>query len=436
MVNKQTIRKKDRDTIIQALKVGVVPRCGLPLIQVGRKAEVEALIVDIDNISEGSSSIRFIIGEYGAGKTFFLNLVRSIALEKGLVTLSADLNPSRRLYSSSGQSRSLYMELVKNMATRTKPEGGALAGIVEKFITLAEKEATLKGCTVDERIQQKLISITELVGGFDFAQVITCYYHGFIEGNEELKGNAIKWLRGEFSAKTDSKATLGVRTLIEDSNYYDYLKLMAKFVKLAGYAGLFICIDEMVNIYKLTNTVSRNSNYEQILRIVNDCLQSNTEGIGFIFGGTPEFYLDTRRGMFSYEALRGRLAQNTFASELYKDLSGPVIQLSSLTPEDLYVLLCNINNVYSFGNEDLRIIPESVIANFMEHSSKQLGNDYFRTPRTTIKAFVDFLAILDQHKELKWEELLTSITIEKDNEDGQYSEEISDDGEILSNFRL
>ncbi len=414
MAVRPEIRKKDRDTIIQALRAGVVPRIGLHLIQVGRKLEVQALLSDIERISEGGSTIRFIIGEYGSGKTFFLNLIRTIAMEKGLVTASADLNPSRRLHSTSGQAKSLYMELVRNLSTRTKPDGGALVGIVEKFISNTKKEAKRGSVSVEELIQQKLHELTELVCGFDFAHVITQYYQGFETGNDEMKNNAFKWLRGEFSTKTDARAALGVRNIIDDSTYYDQLKLLAKFVRIAGYSGLLVCMDEMVNIYKLANTVGRSSNYEQLLRILNDCLQGNTEGIGFVFGGTPEFYLDTRRGMFSYDALRSRLAQNTFSSDKYKDLSGPVIQLESLTPEDLFVLLSNINYVYVGGKKENEIVPDEALDVFMQYCSNRLGNNYFRTPRTTITAFINMLAILEQNEDARWQELIGTIKIEPD----------------------
>jgi hypothetical protein len=435
MVTKTEIRKKDRDTIIQALRAGVVPKFGLHLIQVGRKLEVQALLSDIQRISEGGSAIRFIIGEYGSGKTFFLNLIRTIAMEKGLVTATADLNPSRRLFSTSGQSKSLYMELVRNLSTRTKPDGGALVGIVEKFIANTKKEAKSNSSTIEDLIQQKLNALTELVCGFDFAQVVICYYQGFESGNDELKSDAIKWLRGEFSTKTDARKAIGVRNIIDDATYYDQLKLLAKFIRIAGYSGLLICVDEMVNIYKLANSVSRSSNYEQILRILNDCLQGNTEGIGFIFGGTPEFYLDTRRGMFSYDALRSRLAQNSFSSDRYKDLSGPVIQLESLMPEDLYVLLSNINFVYASGKEELIVVPEEALSVFMNYCSNRLGNNYFRTPRTTITAFINLLAILEQNKEAQWKELIGSLDIQQDYGGIAERDGVIEDDELAS-FRL
>ena len=298
------IRPKDRDTVLQSLRAGVVPRAGQHLIQVGRTREIETLVTDIERIGDGGSSFRLVIGEYGAGKTFFLNLVRAIALEKKLVVASADLNPDRRLHASGGQARSLYAELMRSLATRTKPEGGALAGIVEKFIATAKTEGKAAGQPTETILRQKLEQLTELVNGYDFADVISAYCRGFEEGNEQLKSDAVRWLRGEFTTKTDARQALGVRTIVDDASVYDQLKLMARFIRLAGFSGFMVCLDEMVNLYKLANVQARNSNYEQLLRILNDSLQGSAVGLGFLFGGTPEFLLDTRRGLYSYSALQ------------------------------------------------------------------------------------------------------------------------------------
>ena len=278
------IRQRDRDAVVQSLRAGVVPRVGQHLIQVGRSLELETLIKDIERIANGGSTFRLIIGEYGSGKTFFLNLVRAVALEKKLVAISADLNPDRRLHSTSGQARSLYAELTKNMATRTKPDGGALAGVVEKFVAQAKADAKTTGRTAEEVIRSRLEQLTEMVNGYDFADVIAAYCKGFDDGNEQLKADAIRWLRGEFSTRTDARAALGVRTIVDDASVYDQIKLLARFVRLAGFSGLMVCLDEMVNLYKLANTQARNGNYEQILRILNDSLQGTADGLGFVMG--------------------------------------------------------------------------------------------------------------------------------------------------------
>lgn len=284
------IRAKERDAIIQSLKAGVTPKVGIQHIQVGRINELKALIDDIERVADGGSAFRLIIGEYGSGKTFFLSVVRAIALERKLVTVNADLSPDRRIQASSGQARNLYSELMRNLSTRNKPDGNGLASVVERFITEARKQADSSGEAISDVIQQNLAELTDLVGGYDFAKVIEAYWQGHEEGNDELKVNAIRWLRAEYSTKTDAKRDLGVRTIISDASFYDSLKIMSLFVRQAGYQGLLVNLDEMVNLYKLNSTQARQGNYEQILRILNDCLQGTAEHLGFLLGGTPEFF--------------------------------------------------------------------------------------------------------------------------------------------------
>jgi len=408
------IRPQDRDAVLQALRAGVVPRLGQHLIQVARTREIESLVADIERIADGGSSFRLVIGDYGAGKTFFLYLVRAIALEKKLVVANADLTPDRRLQASGGQARSLYAELMRSIATRAKPEGGALPGVVEKFIATSKTVAKATGQPTEAVLRQKLEQLTELVNGYDFADVIASYCRGVEEGNERLKTDAIRWLRGEFSTKTDARQALGVRTIVDDDTVYDQLKLLARFIRLAGFAGFMVCLDEVVNLYKLANSQARNANYEQILRILNDSLQGTAVGLGFLLGGTPEFLLDPRRGLYSYAALQSRLAQNEFAAAGRVDFTGPVVRLSSLTPEDFYILLQKIRTLYSNGDSTRSLLPDQGIASFMEHCSKRIGDSYFRTPRTTIKAFIDLLAVLDQNPSTAWQNLLGGVAVVQD----------------------
>ncbi|UXA57876.1 ATP-binding protein [Xanthomonas prunicola] len=428
------IRAKDRDAVIQSLRAGVVPRAGQHLIQVGRIREVETLVSDIDRVADGGSSFRLVVGEYGAGKTFFLNLVRAIAMERKLVVASADLNPDRRLHASGGQARSLYAELMRNLATRTKPDGGALPGVVEKFIATAKTEAKAKDVPTEQVIRAKLEQLTELVNGYDFADVIAAYCKGFEQGNEQLKSDAIRWLRGEFSTKTDAKAALGVRSIVDDASVYDQLKLMGRFVRLAGFSGLLVCLDELVNLYKLANAQARNSNYEQILRMLNDSFQGTAVGLGFVLGGTPEFLMDPRRGVYSYQALQSRLAQNIFAKEGLVDFSGPVVRLSSLTAEDFYVLLTKIRHVYAGGDADKYLLPDEAIQQFMEHCANRIGDSFFRTPRTTITAFINLLAVLEQNPGTAWQTLIGEIEVKEDH-GGDEDLTVQADDELAS-FKL
>lgn len=428
------IRTKDRDAVVQSLRAGVVPRVGQHLIQVGRAREVETLVGDIDRLADGGSSFRLVIGEYGSGKTFFLNLVRAIAMERKLVVASADLNPDRRLHASGGQARSLYAELMRNLATRTKPEGGALPAVVEKFIATAKSESKAKDVPTEQVIRAKLEQLTELVNGYDFADVIAAYWRGFEEGNEQLKSDAIRWLRGEFTTRTDAKAALGVRTIVDDASVYDQLKLMGRFIHLAGYSGLLVCLDELVNLYKLANAQARNSNYEQLLRMLNDSLQGTAVGLGFVLGGTPDFLMDTRRGVYSYQALQSRLAQNTFATNGLVDFSGPVVRLSSLTAEDFYVLLTKIRHVYAGGDQAKYLLPDEAVHQFMEHCANRIGDSFFRTPRTTITAFINLLAVLEQNPGTDWQSLIGAVEVKPDL-GGQGDLDVVEDDELTS-FKL
>jgi hypothetical protein len=448
------IRPRDRDALLAALRAGVVPRVGQHLIQVGRSKEIEALLADIERIAAGGSLFRLVIGEYGSGKTFFLNLVRAMALEKRLVVANADLNPDRRLHASGGQARSLYAELMRTISTRTRLEGGALPSVVEKLVSeLAASAPKDSPEHTEQAIRRSLEPLSELVGGYDFTEVIVAYWRGFETHNDALQTNAVRWLRGEFATKSEARAALGVRTIVDDSGVYDQLKVMARFTRLAGYAGLLICLDEMVNIYKLASTRSREANYEQILRILNDVLQHPPEGLGVLMGGTPEFLYDTRRGLYSYPALQRRLTENTFAREGLVDYTGPVLKLGNLSPEELYVLLQKLRLVYATGDESKQRIPDEGLTAFMTHCQKKLGETYFRTPGTTITGFVNLLAVLDQNPQANWQELVGKVEIKRDEAPpltvegdmhateqkpsrGSSAAETSDDDDDLTSFKL
>lgn len=433
------IRTKERDAIIQSLKTGVTPKIGIQHIQVGRVNELKAMIQDIKRIEDGGAAFRLIIGDYGSGKTFFMSVVRAIALENKFVTVHADLSPDRRLHATNGQAKNLYSELMINMATRNKPDGNALTSVVEKFITQVQKEADSTDSSVEKILHQRLSAISEMVGGYDFAKVIEAYWKASEQEDEQLKACAIKWLRAEYNSKIEARNDLGVRTIISDASFYDSLKIMSLFVRQAGYSGLLVNLDEMVNLYKLNSSQARKSNYEQILRMLNDCLQGNAEYIGFLLGGTPEFLLDPRKGLYSYEALQTRLADNNFAKQAgVIDYSSPALHLASLTPEELYILLKNLRHVYAYGDTSKYLVPDESLKTFLVHCSQTIGDAYFRTPRNTIKAFLDMLAVIEQNPDISWQQLLDSVEVEEEKDsdiDMEYTEDAQEDDE-LTDFKL
>lgn len=369
-----------------------------------------------------------------------MHLIRTAALEKQMVTMHADLTPDRRIFSTGGQARSLYAELARNLSTRTNPDGGALQSVVERFIGEAQQAARSNGLETEEMIRNHLTSLSELVGGYAFADVVAAYWRGHDQGDANLKASAVRWLRGEYSTKTDARRDLGVREIIDDGNVYDMLKLLARFVQLAGYGGLIVAFDEMVNLYKLANTRARNSNYEQILRILNDCLQGSVEHLGFLMAGTPEFLTDTRRGFYSYEALQSRLSENRFASANVRDFSGPVMRLANLSAEELYVVLTKLRNVLAGGKEQAHALPDDALSAFMDHCSRRIGEAYFQTPRSTIRAFVQLLMVLEQNPGTSWMQLIGDLRFEPDSDEsvtGALTTSLDQSaGDELATFRL
>jgi hypothetical protein len=394
-----------------------VPRIGLYHIQVGRKDEVSAILQDFSRIADGGASIRFIIGRFGAGKSFFLNLARMVAMEQRYVVLQADLTTDRRLHATGGHARALYGELMRNLAVRTKPDGGALPSIVERWVSDIYQQLRTSGAgdsDMSKAINERLKPLQELVSGYDFATVIAKYFEGYQTENDALMQSALRWLRAEYSTKTEARQDLGVRSIIDDADVYDYLKLLAAFVRMAGYAGLLVNLDEMgVLSHRLNNSQARNANYEMVLRILNDCLQGSVTGIGFMFAGTDAFLDDKRRGLASYEALATRLADNTFAVDGMKDLSSPVIRLENLSPEDLYVLLHNIRRVFAMGDAAKYLVPDEALNAFLNHCSRTLGTEFYQTPRDSVKAFVGFLSVLEQNPNADWRQLLDGVKVER-----------------------
>ncbi|WKZ35107.1 MAG: ATP-binding protein [Anaerolineales bacterium] len=437
-----SITKREAKTILTSLSAGVVPRTGLRHISVGRLSEVAALKSDLDHNREGGATVRFVIGRFGSGKSFLLQLMRTYALESKFVVADADFSPERRLFGSGDEAIATYRELMKNLSTQTRPDGNALPTIIERWISgIQTSVATESGLDhgspefvsqVKSRILSTLNDMQELIHGFDFGSVLAAYYQGYAENNEELKSSALRWMRGEYGTKTEAYAALKIRTIIDSDNFYDYLKVFAVFFRKIGYSGFTVCLDEAAYLYTITNSVSRKNNYEAILSIINDCLQGKAAHIGFIFGGTPEFLEDQRRGLFSYEALRSRLAGNRFLGEGLQDFTGPVIKLSSLTAEEIFVLLQKIREIHqSQAAAPVKMTDQDIHA-YMEETLRRMGAREFTTPRELVREFVNLSNLLDQYPEKTWQEIVMGLPAPKEDQPQDVS--ISNDENPLDRF--
>ena len=400
--NAPRVPKRIAAVLINSLKGGVVPRIGLPYITVGRKTEIAALLHDLDLIADGGASFRFLVGRYGAGKSFLLQTIRTHAMGKGFVVADADLSPERRLQGNGGQGLATYRELIRNLSTKTRPEGGALQLVLDRWVANIEKAPDATAA-----LEAQMAPVEEMVHGFDFARVMRIYYAA-AEGDDERRSAVLRWLRGEYRTKTEARQDLGVNVCICDDNWYDYLKLFARFLKGAGYEGMLVLIDELVNLYKIPNSITRQYNYEKILTMYNDTLQGKAHYLGIIMGGTPQSIEDRRRGVYSYEALRSRLSEGRFAREGLSDMLAPVIHLNPLTYEELLVLIEKLADIHAgyFGYE--RRLGTEDLVRFLEIEFGRVGADTHLTPREVIRDFIELLDILCQNPEMGMEELLGS----------------------------
>lgn len=386
------VPKRISAVIINSLKGGVVPRIGLPYITVGREREIQALLHDLELVADGGASFRFLVGRYGAGKSFLLQTIRTHAMGNDFVVADADLSPERRLQGGQGQGLATYRELIRNLSTKTRPEGGALALVLDRWVAALREQPD-----AETSLAAQLSPIQELVCGFDFTQVLRLYYRASLEGNDESRAGVVKWLRGEFRTKTEARGELGVNACITDDTWYEYLKLFAQFLVGAGYKGLVVLIDELVNLYKIPNATSRQYNYEKILTMYNDTLQGKAHHLGIVMGGTPQSIEDRRRGVFSYEALRSRLTQGRFASAGLADMLAPVIRLEPLTYEELLVLIEKLADIHAgyFGYE--RTLTEAQLVGFLKVEFGRVGADTHLTPREVIRDFIELLDIVCQN---------------------------------------
>ena len=435
----QRVPRRILTSLLASVSAGVVPRAGAPYIAIGRTDEIGAFLSDLEAVSEGGGGMRFLIGRYGSGKSFLMQLIRGYALERDFVTADADLSPERRLYGSGGSGVATYRELMKNLASKASPDGGALPKILARWLTSLQGELIESGHRPEDAdfsqklrslVFEKLREVEFFVGGFDFSHVITAYFEAWNAADdtaaEEKKSACLRWLRGEFSNKTEARMALGfhVSVIIDDDNWYDFLKLWAALVHLMGYRGLVVFIDECVNLYKIVHRVSRENNYEKILSMFNDTLQGRAPGLELILGGTPQFLEDTRRGLFSYEALRSRLCDSRFSSQGYKNLIGPVIRLRRLSDDELLALIVRITNLHAQNYSWNPRISMEQMQQFLQICLSRAGADSMITPREMLRDYMTVLHILMQNEEVSFDEVLGSaVTLKTERREREEQEE-------------
>jgi hypothetical protein len=430
------LRPKESASIINALQGGVVPHIGIQHMLVGRAKETDAIIGSLENVARGNSEVKFWIGDFGSGKSFMLQLIETLAVRTNFVVSTVDFTPVNRLYASDGKARALYSEIITKIITQTDQDGNALTTILDQWIealmgaVVSESHVDFDSLTSNDSrhlVISKIIDTTKQFGspgGFEFGQAIAKYFEGYATGNGALQESALRWLKGQYTAKTDSLRDLGIRDIITDSNYYDMLKNFAELFVAAGYQGFVINLDEAINLYKLAQSQTREKNYERILSIYNDCMQGRAKSMFVNFGGTRRFLEDERRGLFSYEALKGRLSFGTFEETEFVDFSQPVIYLKPLAQEDIFTLLSKLKTIFEQHYGAAVPCTRGHITRFMEGQLNRPGAAEFLTPRQVIRDFLQILNIARQNPEASIDTLLdkrfgspTAVTRDTDDHD-------------------
>lgn len=422
------VPKRVLSALIGSISAGVVPRLGAPYIAIGRDDEISALLRDLDITAQGGCAMRFIIGKYGSGKSFLIQLMRGNAMDRGFLCADCDLSPERRICGGRGSGIATYRELIRNLASKTSPEGGALPQVISRWLSSVQSEVAAGGISPDDAEFEKAVSskvyglsreLENSVGGFDFSRVISQYYRAECNGDEEKKSACLRWLRGEYATKTEARRDLNVGVIIDDDNWYDYIKLWADFSRRIGYKGLVVFIDECVNLYKIVNRVSRENNYEKILSMFNDTLQGRAPGMALILGGTPQFLEDSRRGLFSYEALRSRLADGKYATGQYRDLLGPVIRLRRLSDNELFALICRVTKLHGMNFCWEPRVSEEQMEAFLRTCLERAGADIMITPREIIRDYISVLNILYQNPDADFSTVVgDTVTLKHENSEG------------------
>ncbi len=412
--------KRIATTVMNSLKGGVVPRDGLEYIAVGRKKEIDAILHDVEIIEDGGAAFRFVVGKYGSGKSFLLQIIRNYVMKRGFVVVDADLSPERRLIGANGKGLATYKELVRNMSTKTRPDGGALSLILEKWISNIQTQLMSTGLydigsaeltrAVTTKIYEVINEIQEMVHGFDFAKVISLYWEAYREGNDDKKSKVLKWFRGEYTTKTEARQEIGINIIITDEDWYEYIKILASFIARAGYKGMYILVDELVNLYNLPSSVSRQNNYEKMLTMYNDTMQGKAHHIGIIMSGTPQCIEDMRKGVFSYEALRSRLETGRFSTETTTDMLAPILRLQPLSYEEMTVLIEKLTLIHAGLYNYKSSITTDDLVSFLKVEYSRIGTGTNITPREIIRDFIEVLNILVQNPSMTIQSIIGDET--------------------------
>jgi len=419
------VAPRDAQAILQSLQAGVVPRTGLQHLAVGRVAEVRQALAELEVLRGGGGVFKVVAGDYGSGKTFFLALVRQVALTRGYLVTDADLGPDLRLHGE-GRGLATFRQLMARLGSESRPDGGALPLVLDRWADrvragarqrlggpVPEGRSPALAAAVDRELRARLQPIRDQPGGFGFAAVVRHYFEAALAGDDVGTDASLRYLRGEFRTATEARQHLRLNGTepATDATWFSHLRLLALLGVDAGYAGLLVMLDEGVNLYRIAQPEARAANYEVLLRLCNDALQGRAPHLGFYLAGPPEMVSDPRRGLHSYPALRSRLQANPFADAAHPDLAQPVLGLPPLSPDELLALLLKVKNLHA-GFYGPSAVTEADAAALLRRLLARPGAERFLTVRETLRSFIQALNVLQQNPGLDRAAVLSGVEAE------------------------
>lgn len=407
------------ESIINALKNGNVPPEGVGEICVGRERELEEFDKIFSKVKDGAAVTRFLNGEFGSGKSFFLKLLEERALADNFVvakvTLSRDV-PFNKF-------EVVYRSIVASLRCKT---GTSLEHIIEKWTTqlrmMALRETT-------DPYQQERIVIDNINNDLKevrkhattFAAAIENYYKLSARGDQETAKYAMAWLSGEKNIPYTIKRQFGVKGDIDRENAFKYLEALSSFLMALKYSGLIILIDEAEHIMTLHTKKLRDTAYDYMRFIYDECSLGRFHNTLFIFAGTPEFFEDPKMGVPSYTALNERI-EDVLNTE-FKDLRKPIIRLDGFKKDNLMELSDRLismhEEVYEWEAKPVRESLDGIIA---RHEANAELTGYI-SPRNFVKSFISVLDVVQQNPELRSEEEILDLFEEKEMEFEEFEDE-------------
>ncbi len=376
--------------IINALKNGVVPQYGIEYLCVGRDKQLQEIIRGFNLIKENSGVVKIVSGEYGSGKTFFLQRMKLEALRNNFIVSSIKINQGFRL----NHLQHLYYNIMHNLSILEESERDtSFEDIFDKWITkLQDMPSNMASAEIE-----KILHALEKYNA-SFSRAITSYIRARINNDKELSATIASWLTGEENIPYHLKAKFDVIGKVDKINALDFLKAFIKLAKIVGYNGIVILVDELELVMNERIDI-RCKAYENIRYIIDECTIGELNHIMFVFTATNDLLSDSEKGIMSYEALYQRLGNPVDKNNsALSDMRQPILRLPKLSDEDFMKITTNMYEIYKEVYNIKPSISIESIMNWALYMYKEVEPDMKEINlRKFVMKVIEVFDIIEQH---------------------------------------